>query len=55
MKQLKQILTEYLVDHPIDFGTSDAKTILDFLNVAYSEAHESDPPYTKTLFTQLCE
>ena len=55
MKQLKGILTEYLSDHPIDFGTSDAETILDFLYTAYSEAHESDPPETKALFAQLGE
>lgn len=35
MKQLDQILTEYLADHPINFGTSDAQTILDFLYDAY--------------------
>lgn len=55
MKRLREILTEYLSVYPIDFGTSDADSILDFLYGAYSEAHESDPPKTKALFAQLGE
>ena len=55
MKQLDQILTKYLADHPVDFGTSDAQTILDFLYGAYCEALESDPPATQALFSQLGE
>lgn len=55
MKQLREILTAYLSDHPIDFGTSDADSILDFLYSAYSEAHGNDPPETKALFAQLGE
>lgn len=31
MKQLKEKLAKYMTEHPIDFGTSDAQTILDFL------------------------
>lgn len=53
MRQLKEKPTKYMTKHPIDFGTSDAETILDFLYGAYSEANESDPPETKVLFAQL--
>ena len=47
MIQLKEKLTKYMSEHPIDFGTSDAETILDFLYGAYAEAHEMfDVPQT---------
>ena len=55
MRQLKEKLTKYMSEYPIDFGTSDADSILDFLYGAYSEAHESDLPETKALFAQLGE
>lgn len=55
MRQLKEKLAQYLAEYPIDFGTSDADSILDFLYGAYSESHESDPPETKALFAQLGE
>lgn len=55
MSQLKEILSGYLAEHPIEFGMSNAGTILDFLYTAYSEAHESDPPEIHSLFSQLGE
>lgn len=55
MRQLKEKLTAYMTDRPIDFVTCDAETILNFLYGAYSEAHESDPAETKNLFGQLGE
>ena len=55
MRQLKEKLTKYITEHPIDFGTSDADSILAFLYGAYAEAHESDPPEIKALFAQLGE
>ena len=55
MRQLKEKLMKYMSEHPIDFGTSDADSILNFLYGAYAEAHESDPPETKALFAQLGE
>lgn len=55
MRRLKEKLKQYLAEHPIDFGTSDAETILDLLYGAYAEAHESDPPETKALFAQFGE
>lgn len=53
MSQLREILTRYIVEHPIDFGMTDATAILEFLYTAYCESRESDPPETKSLFAQL--
>ena len=55
MSQLREILTRQLAEHPIDFGTSNTTTILEFLYTAYCESRESDPPETKSLFAQLGE
>lgn len=55
MRQFKEKLLAYIADHPVDFGTSDADSLLDFLYDAYCESHESDPPETKNLFAQLGE
>lgn len=35
MRQFKEKLLAYIADHPIDFGSSDADSILDFLYDAY--------------------
>lgn len=53
MSQLEEILTRQLAEHPIDFGTSEASAILEFLYIAYCESRESDPPEIKLLFAQL--
>lgn len=55
MRQFKEKLLAYIADHPVDFGTSDAESILSFLYDAYCESHECDPPETKNLFAQLGE
>lgn len=53
MSQLKEILTRYVAEHPIDFGMSEATAVLEVLCTAYCESRESAPPETKSLFAQL--
>ena len=35
MKQIKDMLIAHLNEHPLDFGSYDADTVLDFLYTAY--------------------
>lgn len=55
MKQIKDKLIAHLNEHPLDFGMYDAGTILDFLYTSYCEAHDTDPPKVRALFTELGE
>lgn len=53
MNQLKEKMQEYLACHPIDYGNSDAESVIYLLYTAYSEAHEADPPRIKELIAEL--
>lgn len=55
MKQIKDMLIAHLNKHPPDFGMYDAGAILDFLYTSYCEAHDTDPPKVRALFTELGE
>ena len=46
-------LNAYIENHPLDFGDSDCKCVLDQLYQAYAESHESDPPEISEGFKEL--
>lgn len=55
MKQIKDMLIAHLNEHPLDFGSYDADTVLDFLYTAYCDTHDNDTPKLRSLFAQLSD
>jgi hypothetical protein len=53
MDNITQWLKTYIDTHPFDPGDSDCETVLDQLDQAYQESHESDPPDIRDGFREL--
>ena len=53
MDNIAKRLASYMDKHPIDLGDTDCETVLDQLNQAYAESHESDPPEIRDGFKEL--
>lgn len=53
MSKLREKMIAYLSEHPIDFGYSDADTVIEFLYDAFCEARESEPSEIRELSKQL--
>ena len=53
MANIAQRLKAYIESHPFDPGGSDCETVLDQLNQAYAESHESDPAEIRNGFKEL--
>ena len=55
MNPISVALRTYIETHPFDAGSCDCETVLDQLYQAYTDSHESDPPYITALFRELSE
>ena len=55
MKDIAHRLNAYIERHPLDLGDSDCETVLDQLDQAYAESHESDPAEIGDGFKELEE
>ena len=53
MENIAKRLNAYITAHPFDPGDSDCETVLDQLDQAYAESHESDPPEIRDGFKEL--
>ena len=55
MNEIANRLNAYIQRHPFDAGDSGCVTVLDQLNQAYAESHESDPEEIGDGFKELEE
>ena len=55
MDKIAKRMKAYIDAHPFDPGDSDCPTVLDQLNQAYQESHESAPPEIRDSFKELDE
>ena len=55
MDKIAEKLKAYIDTHPRDLDKGDCETVLDQLQQAYAESHESDPPEIRDSFKELDE
>ena len=53
MKTTAIVLRSYLQTHPLNTGNDDCATVLDQLDMAYANSHESDPSEIQAGFAEL--
>ena len=52
-KSIKQMLLEYIREHPFDFGNTTAENVMDFIFNAYLDIQHGDPEEIKQGFQAL--